>query len=59
MNTTTFTINDETAIVNQIKVCQSNLEMLNDFAPNHPLVLKNINKMLDLVAIFEAIQSNK
>ena len=59
MNTTTFTINDEASIVNQIKVCQSNLEMLNDFAPNHPLVLKNINKMLDLVAILEAIQSNK
>lgn len=59
MNTITFTINDESSIVNQIKVCQSNLEMLNDFAPNHPLVLKNINKMLDLVEVLEAIKTSK
>jgi len=59
MTITTFTMNDEAAIVKQIKVHQENLEMLNDFAPNHPLVLKNTNKLLDLIEVLEAIQTNK
>lgn len=54
-----FTTNDEAAIRTQIKTCQGNLEMLMDFAPNHPLVLKNINQMHTLVEVLESIQAAK
>lgn len=52
----TFTNNDKQYIKIQIKVCQQNLEMLMDFAPNHPLVVKNTNKMIDLLEILEAME---
>lgn len=53
----TFTKNDRQYINIQIKVCQQNLEMLMDFAPNHPLVVKNTNKMIDLLNILEAMEA--
>jgi hypothetical protein len=59
MNTNTLTINDKAEIISQFKVCQGNLQLLNDFAPNHPLVLKNTKWMLDLIKVLESFQSQK
>lgn len=59
MNTNTLTINDKAEIVSQMKVCEGNLQLLSDFAPNHPLVLKNIKWMLNLIEVLESFQSHK
>ncbi len=56
---TTLTTNQESEILKQIEICKGNLQMLNDFAPNHALVLKNIKWLLELVKSLEVTQSHK